>query len=190
MNYYRHLSPYTYAIVFSLLLCVLQCFQQNLLFQRELIATGQVWRLWTGNFVHTNFPHLALNLVGLWLVLLINRPTLSSRQFVSYTVFLCTCIGLGLWFLNPDLGWYAGFSGVLYGLFTLAGIQAARHTDWTGALLILVGVCGKTWWDWLSGGNSTSAQWINAPVIYVAHVYGIAGGAFLAAIPPRTKMPI
>ena len=35
-----------------------------LAYRRELILEGQWWRLLSGNFLHTNIWHLAMNLAG------------------------------------------------------------------------------------------------------------------------------
>lgn len=176
----RCINHYGVAAIFSISLLLLQLFQGDLIFQRHLIDGGQVWRLWTGNLIHTNLWHLALNLCGFWLLTFINRPPTPPRILVAHILFISTCTGLGLWFLSPEVAWYAGFSGVLYGLFMLAGLQFAQQKEWATALLILLGICGKTAWDWLHGGNALSANLIDAPVIYSAHIYGMEGGVILA----------
>ncbi|MGB3916568.1 MAG: hypothetical protein WBL07_03940, partial [Thiothrix litoralis] len=51
--------------------------------------------------------------------------------------------------------------------------------DWLMAALILLGIGGKTLWDWQQGGISPSAELIDAPVIYAAHLYGMSGGILL-----------
>lgn len=178
----RYIAP----ILLSTLLLLLQPLQEPLLFQRDLIGHGQFWRLWTGNFVHTNTWHLLLNVAGFWLLALIQTPPYALRPLMAQTVFIGTCTGLGLWFFSPDVAWYAGFSGILYGLFTLCGVRFLQQQDWIAALLILLGIVGKTYWDWLEGGtNNLSATLIAAPVVYDAHIYGIAAGLGLALLPAR-----
>lgn len=174
--------PGSYLLVaaFSALLVLLQFFQAELIFQRYLIMEGEFWRLWTGNLVHTNLWHLALNLGGFWLLVFIQRPAPPSRTLIAQILFISTCVGVGLWFFNQDLIWYAGFSGTLYGLFMLTGIHLLKQKDWVSAALILGGICGKTLWDWSQGGMALSASLIEAPVIYTAHVYGMLGGIMLS----------
>lgn len=173
-------SAYLFATALTAILILLQFFQPDLLFQRHLIIEGEFWRLWTGNLVHTNLWHLGLNLAGLWLLTLIQQPTPTPRIWLGQTLFIGTCVGTGLWFFNQELVWYAGFSGILYGLFMLAGIQMLQQKEWTTALLILGGICGKTVWDWAQGGTALSANLIDAPVIYSSHIYGMLGGLALA----------
>jgi rhomboid family GlyGly-CTERM serine protease len=176
----RCITHYWIAAVFSTLLLLLQLFQDELIFHRHLIEQGEIWRLWTGNLIHTNLWHLALNIGGLWLLIFIDPLPTSPRTLLAHILFIGTCTGLGLWFFSPEVVWYAGFSGVLYGLFLLVGIHFAQRKEWASAALILFGICGKTAWDGWHGGNSLSAQLIDAPVIYAAHIYGMTGGGTLA----------
>jgi rhomboid family GlyGly-CTERM serine protease len=172
---------YGAAVFLSVLFVFLQVFQNELIYQRNLIGNGQIWRLWTGNLVHTNAWHLILNLVGFWLLLLLSHTWLNTQKLLLSIAFLGGCVGLGLWLLSPDIIWYAGFSGVLYGLFMLSGLHCLLTREWLPALIILPGICGKTVLDWSQGGAGLSANLIDAPVIYAAHIYGMTG-AFLLAI--------
>lgn len=167
------------AILFTVLLPLLQFFHDQLFYQRYLIAAGEYWRLWTGSLVHTNSWHLALNLAGVWLLTFIAPSTDTKLTQLLQIVWLATCVGLGLWFMSPGVIWYVGLSGVLYGLFILGGIQLLLQQDWSMAAVILLGIGGKTLLDWWQGGASPSAALIEAPVIYAAHLYGMAGGLLL-----------
>lgn len=178
-NNHRFLTwPANIALTLTLLLPGLQFFPEILMYQREQIAAGEFWRILTGSLVHTNYWHLGMNLVGLWLITFITPAALS----VSRILLLVVCVGLGLWLMNPELVWYVGFSGVLYGLFTFAGICLLIRKDWLMSAVILVGICGKTLWDWSQGGTAITSGLIDAPVIYAAHLYGMLGG-LLSSLP-------
>lgn len=148
------------------------------MYQREQIANGEFWRILTGSLTHTNYWHLGMNLAGLWLLTSIAPAALS----VTRILLLAVCVGLGLWLLNPGVVWYVGFSGALYGLFTFAGLYLLTRRDWLMAMVILIGICGKTLWDWSQGGAAITADLIEAPVIHAAHVYGMVGGV-LSSLP-------
>lgn len=173
---------YVWVGIFTALLGILQFFQPELVYQRHLISQGQWWRLWTGNLVHTNGWHLLLNLGGFWLLAMLNRPWLSPGNGLILITWLGSFVGIGLWVASPAVIWYAGFSGILYGLFLLAGLYGLYRRDWLTALVLLGGVCGKTLWDAFHTGNSLSADLIGAPVVYAAHGYGMVGAGLLAAI--------
>ena len=167
------------AILFTLLLPLLQFFHDQLFYQRYLIDAGEVWRLWTGSLVHTNGWHLALNLAGVWLLVFIAPSSDSKPIQLLQVTWLATCVGLGLWFMSTGVIWYMGFSGVLYGLFMLGGIHLLVKKEWLMAALVLLGIGGKTLLDWWQGGISPSTELIEAPVIYAAHLYGMMGGILL-----------
>lgn len=168
-------STYWLSAVLSLFLLALQPLQTELLFHREHILAGEIWRYLTGNWVHTNYWHVALNLGGLWLLTWLVPQVVTLLNIILLSVG----VSLGLWFFSPDLQWYVGFSGVLYGLFFMAGWQLLYQKDWLSAAVILLGICGKTLWDWHSGGQSYSSELIAAPVVYAAHVYGMFTGIVL-----------
>lgn len=180
--YLHSASLYRTALIIAILMVVLQYFQDELMYQRDAIAKGQWWRLWTGNFVHTNHWHLVLNLAGYGLVMQFAKPWLNSKHLLFSISWLATCVGLGLWWFSPTVAWYMGFSGILYGLFLLVGFYSLLHKDWILAILILGGVCGKTWWDSLHAENSLSSELINAPVVYAAHLYGMIGALCLVFV--------
>lgn len=172
------IRPAGIALTLTLLLPGLQLFHDTLMYQRDQIASGEVWRILTGSLVHTNYWHVAINLAGLWLLVLITPAALS----IGRILLLGCCVGLGLWLLTPGLIWYVGFSGILYGLFAHAGIRLLLTQEWFAALVILAGICGKTLWDWSQGGHSATAGLIDAPIIYAAHAYGLFGG-LLSSLP-------
>lgn len=167
------------AIIFTVLLPLLQFFHDSLLYYRHAIVDGEYWRLWSGSLVHTNHWHLLLNLSGLWLLTFVAPLPFRIQTQLLQIGWLAFCVGTGLWWLSPGIIWYAGFSGILYGLFMLGGLYRLQQRDWLTAAIILVGICGKTGVDWWLGGKSASASLIEAPVIYAAHIYGMTGGLLL-----------
>lgn len=177
------------GISLSLVLILLQTWQPELYFQRQLIQSGEIWRLWTGNLVHTNVWHVALNIGGWGLLLLLAPNSLTTRYLMLSIAVLMSVVGLGLYSCNPNLLWYAGFSGVLYGLFTLAGIYWLLERDYVLGLMLLLFSGGKAFSDLALGGDSLSSQLIAAPVIYAAHIYGIIGAVGLALPQIKRSLP-
>lgn len=173
------------AIFFTVLLPLLQFFHDSLLYYRHAIVAGEYWRLGSGSLVHTNHWHLLLNLAGLWLLTFIAPLPFSVRTQLLQIAWLALCVGAGLWWLSPSVIWYAGFSGILYGLFLLGGLYRLQQRDWLTAAIILLGICGKTGWDWWHGGESASTYLIAAPVIHAAHVYGMTGALLLWLVTHR-----
>ena len=170
----KHIKPLIITIfLVSIVLFAFQFFTDELVFHRELIIKGQIWRIVSGNFVHSNYLHLFLNLAGLWIFTFLFVDSLPVKTFIFATLFLSIFIGSGLFFFNPELIRYYGFSGVLYGLFICGASYSILQKDYfTGVSIILI-ITGKIAWDQINGGNSSSAALIGIPVAIDAHLYGL-----------------
>ncbi|MEH6457271.1 MAG: rhombosortase [Cocleimonas sp.] len=164
----------------SLLFVIGQWFQSNLFFNRNDINQGQWWKILSGNFTHSNIPHLLLNLSGVWLLGMLFIDSLSSKTFILSSVLLTVVVGLGLYFFNPELSGYYGFSGVLYGLYFVAAVCAILDDDlFTGISVALI-ISAKIIWDYFTGGSQASAEMIGVPVANDAHLYGFIGAIVIA----------
>ncbi len=177
-----------FAVIFSLLLLLLQPLQPTLLYQRESVLAGEVWRLWTASFVHTNYYHLTLNVAGFWLFLLLCAPVLRLKFLIFSMIFSALPVGSGLFLLNPGIIWYAGFSGIQYGLFLAGAILLTIQQEKLPGITLFIVVSGKLITDAFITGNSLSQTLINAPVIQQSHWYGTAAG-IVSVLPEiiRTK---
>jgi rhomboid family GlyGly-CTERM serine protease len=174
------LRPWWAALLLGGLWCVLQALGGPALwgYDRQAIGEGQVWRLLSGQLVHLNAVHLVLNLLGLAGVMAVWTRELSPPlTLVGMLLGSAGAVGVGLWWLVPEVAWYAGASGVLHGLFAAGivlttraslGLRAAAAL---GLLLKLV----------LEGQlNPGTAELIGAPVIHAAHQFGAFGGVVSA----------
>ncbi|WP_100751966.1 rhombosortase [Vibrio salilacus] len=143
--------------------------------QRYLILDGQWWRILTGNFTHTNFPHLAMNLGGLWMIGLIFKP---SDKALLFCLFM-TSAAIGMLNFFSSMNSYVGLSGTLHGLFVYFALQEAlngRKSSW----LLVGGVCVKVAWELAMGASQSTQDLINAQVAVDAHLYGTLSGIVLA----------
>ncbi len=164
----------------SLILVIGQWFQSDLYFNRSDINQGQWWKTLSGNFTHSNIPHLLLNLSGLWLLGMLFIDSLSSKSFIFSIAFLTATVGLGLYFFTPELTGYYGFSGVLYGLYFVAAVCAILENDLFTGISVALLISGKIMWDYVTGGNQASAELIGIPVANDAHLYGFIGAIVIA----------
>jgi rhomboid family GlyGly-CTERM serine protease len=85
-------------------------------YDRLAIGDGEYWRLLSGHFAHLGPEHLLLNLAGLVLVWLLVGRQYTTPQWLIVTAFSLVIISLGFWFLDRNLIWYVGLSGLLHGL--------------------------------------------------------------------------
>ena len=158
-----------YIILFLVMGVMMQNFQETLVFSQEKISSGEVWRIWSGQFVHINYLHLLLNGLGFGILIFLYQHSISTTQLFVQIVYLASCIGLSLYFFSPKIQLYAGFSGILYGLFIIAAIQAHIGKDYLLSYPVFLIITGKIIWDKL---DNTDINFINITVADNAHIYG------------------
>ena len=146
-----------------------------LVYQREAINNGQLWRLLTGHFFHTNGFHLILNLCALSLLWALHGQFYSNVNYLVLFVFSAISCSIGLCYFSPDLYQYVGLSGALHGIFVFGALSDIKHKDKTGYLLFL-GVWLKILHEQIYGASSDVANLIEANVAVDAHLWGAVGG--------------
>lgn len=162
-----------------LILIIGQLLQSEFVFDRNAIHSGQWWKTISGNFTHSNIPHLLLNLSGLCLLMLLFIDSFTAKTFILSTLFLSFIVGLGLFYFTPELNRYYGFSGILYGLFFIAAVCAILQNDRFTGISVALLIAGKVIWDYFTGGNQSSAELIGIPVANDAHLYGFIGALII-----------
>ncbi|MGO2158858.1 MAG: rhombosortase [Vibrio toranzoniae] len=168
------------VLIFTSLLCVLfqlEPVQAWVVWDNNAIADGQWWRILTGNFSHTNYSHLVMNVAGLWIISYLFQP--NKKQLISALLFISVVTGLAL--LLSSIQVYMGLSGTLHGLFGLFALREAlngRQSSW----LLVVGLIAKIAWEQFVGPSSTTGELINARVAIEAHLAGALAGGFVAVI--------
>lgn len=166
----------------SLLFFIAQLFQADFVFDRTQIKDGQWWRIIGGNLTHSNYPHLFLNLSGLWILGFLFIDTFKVKTFIFISVFLCLVVGLALYYFNPELQYYYGFSGVLYGLFFAGGVNAALNKDLFTGISVATLILLKIIWDFFQGDSLSGEELIGIPVATDAHQYGLMGAMFISLL--------
>ena len=167
-------------LILTLLLLLCQPLQEFFVFNRTKIHQGQWWRIITANLTHSNYYHLMLNLAGLWILCFLFIDTLKTKTFILSVFFLSLVVGSGLYYYSIGLHTYYGFSGALYGLFFVSASNAILHKDYFTGFAVLFLVIGKLLWDYVNGGNSSSAELIGVPVATDAHLYGLIGAIVIS----------
>ena len=169
-------------------------FADIFVYQRKLITSGELWRLFSGHFLHTNFYHLLLNLAALVMLWFLHGSFYNQANMLILFVFCALVTSLGLYYFNPDLHQYVGLSGVLHGIFVFGAMMDIRAKEKTGYLLFL-GVWLKIAHEQIYGASTDVSDLINANVAVDAHLWGAVGGLlftasylfFLARTKPKTK---
>jgi rhomboid family GlyGly-CTERM serine protease len=152
--------------------------RELLRYERLAVLHGEYWRLVTGHFVHGSTQHLLLNAVGLGLIAGLFPREYSVRGWLLILVSSLVTIDIGFVWLEPQLEWYVGLSGVLHGALAAGAIGWWKHESKPLALALTAVLVGKLAWEQWQGALPLSGD---MPVVVDAHLYGALGGALAGA---------
>lgn len=169
----------------AVLLALLPAGREWFVLDRTAIGDGQLWRLWTGHWVHFSPSHLAWNLLvllgaGVWL------EQLQPGRLGRHVAFAAPFIGGAVLLLEPGLSAYGGLSGLAMSVVARLTLCQARITApglrlaW---LLVLVLLGAKAGHD-LVASASWFARYDDAGVrtSSVAHAAGLAAALLPAGL--------
>lgn len=156
-------------------------FTDFFVYQKQLISQGEIWRLFTGHFLHTNNYHLLLNLAALIMLWLLHGRFYSKSNYTALFLLTALITSLGLYYFSPDLQQYVGLSGVLHGVFVFGALMDIRAKDKTGYLLF-IGVWGKIAHEQIYGASADVSALIAANVAIDAHLWGALGGLLFSIV--------
>jgi rhomboid family GlyGly-CTERM serine protease len=153
-----------------------------LVFDRDAILSGQIWRAWTGHLVHLSWQHAMADT----LVLSVSSWMLVHRAGVRVTVRILLAgaplIALGLLFAVPDMGVYAGASGIAMLMAAAMGgrlwLEAPRLRGPLG--LLAVAVLIRMALDAGDGLPNLSTLPDGIRVVWQAHALGLLLGVWSA----------
>jgi rhomboid family GlyGly-CTERM serine protease len=170
-------------LIFAALLISLQAadWRQSLEYRRTAVLRGQLWRLVTGNVVHLGWLHLARDLVGLFLIWAVVGDALDERSWLWASGTSAIAVGLGLLVFSPEISWYVGISGVLFGLYCAGALCRLRDRR-VYAVTLLLSMATIIAWTLYAGALPGETAALGGRVVPQAHLYGaLGGGAFIVA---------
>ncbi len=144
-----------------------------LIYDRELIIQGEIWRLVTAHFVHIDREHLILNLSAL-LILGTLLENLQAKLLILSLLLGILAISLGLWFGMESLLFYCGLSGLLNGLFVVV-IWEFWHIS-KDPIILCLGAANLIKIALEMTKNDALFSSIAWPVLPEAHFFGVLGG--------------
>jgi len=150
-------------------------------YDRPEIAAGELWRLVSGHFVHLGVSHLIWDAAGFLLIWYLVGQSFSRIQWVIVSLVTIVGIDLGFWFLEPNLSWYVGLSGLVHG-FLAAGIVGSLKSGRVDMWILGGALIAKLVYEALVGPLPGSEQSSGGAVIVAAHVYGAISGAIAACV--------
>ena len=150
----------------------------TLRYDRAAVAAGEWWRLLTGQFVHLDATHLAMNVAALVLLWCLYVGDAKPRQWLLIALGALLGVGLGLQFLEPGVEWYVGLSGALHGLWAGGGIAARKRWPLESSVTLALLAAKLVLEAW--HGPVSGLLGVSLPVVTAAHRYGALSGAAVA----------
>lgn len=174
----KYRLPILLAVCCLVLQCVASWLDPYFNYQHLGLSQGQWWRLWTPYVLHTNWPHLVMNIAALAVLTYLHgsyyRPlTFSMLVFIGFPL-----ISLLSYFFSPSSFQFVGLSGWLHAVLVWGALVDTRR-HFTSGWLILAGVAAKVGWEQWHGAEELTEQWINAKVATDAHLWGVVTGVVL-----------
>ena len=168
-------------IAAGLLLIGGESVREWLRFDRVAIVHGELWRLLTGHLVHLGWPHFLLDAMGLCLVWYLVGESLSAAGWAIVGIASIGVIDAGFWFMNPELQWYVGLSGLLHGVLA-GGILASLRRPRVEIVILGLLLIAKLAWEQAYGPLPGTAAASGGPVVVDAHLYGAIGGVLAVTL--------
>lgn len=168
-------TPLVIAFISLLAFIFDQQIATHFIYLKSAINQGEIWRLITGHFLHTNGYHLLLNCIGLLLLYLVHGQYYQAKSYLSLLLFCSFITSAGIWWYT-DINSYVGLSGVLHGIFVWGALKDIEHKEKTGYAL-LIGIWCKVLYEQTFGADSNISELINAEVAIDAHLWGAIAGS-------------
>lgn len=167
------------VLAVSVLSFALQFWQPQFIYIREAVSQGEVWRIVTSQLVHTNWPHYLLNISSVWLFAFLFYTTINFKTFTINLFLLIIAVGVCIHLWEPNISWYAGLSGAIYGLYLIGAYSALKSNDYLVGISTAVLIIGKVCFDHWFGPIQDNSKLIEARVVTEAHVYGVCSALVL-----------
>ena len=182
-NAYRHGSLRLPWHTFILLLLAFAVYvlgspaPEGLVFDRQAIMHGELWRLLTSHWVHADMEHLAWNLLAFgilgWMIEISLGPVRLYRALIAGMCLVTAWV----WWLIPGLDFYCGLSGILNTLLFVILIDGWRRSRQLIFPLVAIGAIAKIAFELVhSSAIFTHTSW---PSIPEAHLAGALAAVIL-----------
>ena len=151
----------------------------------------EVWRWLTGHLAHLGAAHLGANLAALSALTWSAGRAGHARDLPGCALVALLAINAGLLWGPWTIRWYAGLSGVLYGLFAWLSLTLVLHGPRpmlrVSALALFLGGLAKVWLELQVPVGRIG--WLAIPVATPTHFYGFVAGGLWALALYRSRRP-
>jgi rhomboid family GlyGly-CTERM serine protease len=160
-----------------------------LVYDRVAVDRGELWRLVSGHFVHWSTAHWAWD-CAVFVMLAALGEARGRRRLLAVVLVAALGVSTGVALLQPELGRYAGLSGIDCALLAWLGLDSLRgrwREGSRGSVLVGMGVAlafaGKIAFEIVTGRALFAGELAPGVVaVPVAHLLGAALGAGLGAL--------
>lgn len=126
--------------------------------------------------MYVSWFHWALNAFGIFSFWLFFHDSRQTKTWLPATVFILVIVSAGLMVLSVQLVWYAGFSGILSGLFAYGAITGfLKRPVFSAGLLLILSVYV---FMQLNSGELVDAGLQSVQTSSYAHAIGLIAGVF------------
>lgn len=150
----------------------------SLNFQADAIMQGELWRMVTGHFLHTNLNHMLLNYGGLFLLWGLHGEHYLTKQTMLLGVCCSFIASAGLLFFT-DIQFYVGLSSIVHAIFAWGAVQDLKM-GMKSAWILLGGLTFKISWEQYHGNLDNISDMIGAAVAIDSHLWGAISGFVMA----------
>ncbi|MBI5150570.1 MAG: rhombosortase [Candidatus Omnitrophica bacterium] len=146
----------------------------ELLFNRDAVIRGELWRFLTGHFVHCSFEHLFWDLAAF--VILGTAVELNDRHALIPSL-AWSCLAVSVWLLWGEGKWttYCGLSGALNGLLVVAAMMLWRQTRQNMYVVVIFATVAKIIFEFTT--HKTIFTSLSSQAVPSAHAAGVVIGA-------------
>ena len=133
------LIPALIVLACSFLIAISPKAQRLCIYDRHAILQGDLWRVYTGHFVHFSMSHLLYDASALFVaVVLLEKWRVPGRNV--FLVSAPLAISLAMMLFEPNLEFYGGLSGVGMGAVTLMSLHGliSGASRWPAVLALAV----------------------------------------------------
>jgi len=136
----------------AVVVALFPCWSAWLIYDRSAILSGQLWRMFTGHWVHFSTRHLVWDLIPLGIAAWILEER-RSPCFGRFCILSPWVISAALLVLEPQMRFCGGLSGLAtaaIALLALGGLSDAPPWRWV-CVAVLLGLLGKTIFELVAG---------------------------------------
>lgn len=156
-------------------------FRDVLIYDRTALASGELWRVWTGHLCHFGWFHtLADTAVFFAATLALALRSRSARPTLLHSLFILPAfVSLAIYLLDPAMHRYAGLSGVNVGLLVFLSLDGFRcnRRDWFWPALLTIHAI-ELLLEYRNGGLGGGAIRFDEPAIRIATIAHLAGATY------------